>query len=113
MRSLPWDREGQINRVRSRIWHHLTAAAGAEPSIHPDAAALLQLSESDIKVLAELHFLLSTEVGSLVDDLPQLVRRLATTTVVEEEVSPERVRGAISWAERSPRGSGRGFRTSM
>jgi hypothetical protein len=99
MKTLPWDREGEIRRVRTRLWHHLSAAAQEESGIRPDAAALLQLGESDIRLLAELHFLLSTEVEELLADIPRLVRRLATTTVAEEERSPERVRGSVNWGK--------------
>jgi len=97
MKSVPWDRHKEIQRVRSRIWHHLSASAEVESTIRPDAAALLQLDEGEIRLLAEMHFLLSDEVGELLNELPLLVRRLATTTITEEEQSPERVRGAINW----------------
>src|SRR5262245_6988373 len=96
MRSIRWDREREIARLRSRLWQHLTPAAQIE-SIRPDAAALIQLGETDIRLLGSLHFLLSDEVHGLLRDLPRLTRRLSTTTVAEEELSAERIRGSISW----------------
>jgi len=99
MKNLRWDRARQVRRVRSQLWHHLTPVAEADSSTRPDAAALLQLDEDDVRLLANLHFLLSEEVGALLRDLPRLVRRLATTTVAEEERSAERIRGPINWGK--------------
>ena len=47
--------------------------------------------------LGRLQFLVSDESGALLQQLPFLVRRLATTTASEEEWSAERIRGAIQW----------------
>src|SRR5262245_7005850 len=52
---------------------------------------------SEVRVLAQLQFLVSDEAGRLLASIPSLLRRLATTTVTEEEWSIERVRGAIQW----------------
>ena len=62
-----------------------------------EAAALLQMTETDVLTLGRLHFILSEEVAAFLDDLPSLTRRLANTTAHEEEVSAERIRGAIRW----------------
>lgn len=60
---------------------------------------MLQMSHDDIAALGMVHFLLSEPVGQFVEELPLLVRRMATTSVSEEEWSAERVRGAIQWAK--------------
>jgi hypothetical protein len=54
---------------------------------------------SDVLTLARVHFVLSKEVGALLDQMPALIRRLSTTTVFERERSAERVRGSIRWSE--------------
>lgn len=96
MRTLPWDRQARIDELRGRIWRYLTPTVDVEQVIL-EAAALLQMEEIDVLTLARLHFLLSEEVRDLLAGLPDLVRRLATTTAHEEEWSSERVRGAILW----------------
>ena len=96
METLPWDRLARIAELRSRIWLYLTPAATAEHLLL-DAAALLQLTEADVLTLGRLHFILSDEVEALLEDLPSLTRRLATTTAHEQEVSAERIRGSIQW----------------
>ena len=63
-----------------------------------EAAALLQMPELQVRALAQIQFVLSRQVAALLDAMPQLVRRLATTTVNEEEWSVDRVRGPIQWA---------------
>lgn len=74
---------------------YLTPTAVEEPELC--AAALLQMDAADVTQLARLNFLLSDEVGALLDALPRLVRQLATDSTPEEERSTERVRGAIRW----------------
>ena len=96
METLPWSRRDLIARVRSDLWRYLTPAASIERELL-DAAALLQISPHELRVLGRLQFLVSDEVGKLLSELPWLVRRLATTTAKEEEWSAERVRGAIQW----------------
>jgi hypothetical protein len=98
MRTLLWDRPSRIADLRSRIWLYLTPSVTAEQALL-DAAALLQMHESDVLTLGQLHFLLSEEVGRFLEDLPSLVRRLANTTAHEEEVSTERIRGSIDWGK--------------
>lgn len=51
----------------------------------------------DFMALAQVQFLLSSEVRVLLEAMPRLVRRLATTTVLEQESSADRIRGAIRW----------------
>ena len=51
----------------------------------------------DLQRLATVHFVLSPEVKALLDGMHALSRRLATTTVREEEASLEAVRGPIMW----------------
>jgi hypothetical protein len=97
MRGRGWNRAEQIQRVRDRIWHYLSPAVGHERDLFFEAAALLQLRETDVLKLARVHFLLSEEVGVLLDEIPVLLRRLATTSANVEEYSAERVRGAIRW----------------
>src|SRR5687768_8552206 len=98
MRDVPWDHAVQIARLRDRIWLHLTPSADVQ-TLLLEAGALLQMRESDILTLGQVHFLLSDEVGALIADLPHLLRRLANTTELEEERSTERIRGTILWAQ--------------
>lgn len=55
------------------------------------------MDRGDLRTLGRLQFLTSEEVGRVLEELPFLVRRLATTTAHEEEWSAERVRGPIQW----------------
>jgi hypothetical protein len=96
MRSLPWVRETLIAEIRDDLWRYLTPAATVEHDLL-QAAALLQLSPYELRTLGRIQFLISAELGALLDALPALVRRLATTTASEEEWSADRVRGAIQW----------------
>lgn len=91
-----WDRQRLIRETQERIWMHLSQASSIEQLIF-EAAALLQLSTQAIHRLAALQYLTSDELGQLLDELPTLMRRLATTTTAEEEWSTERIRGAIQW----------------
>lgn len=96
-RSLPWRRQDLIERVRHDLWRYLTPAASIENELL-EAAALLRMSPSDLRAIGGLQFLTSQELGVLLDQLPFLVRRLATTTAHEEEWSADRIRGAIQWS---------------
>jgi hypothetical protein len=96
IRHLPWVRDALIAEIKDELWHYLTPAASVERDLL-EASALLQLSSYDLRTLGRVQFLISEELGALVDALPQLVRRLATTTASEEEWSSDRVRGAIQW----------------
>jgi hypothetical protein len=96
MRSLPWRRQDLIERVRADIWRFLTPAATIEAELL-EAAALLQMSPSDLRAIGGLQFLTSPELGELLNQLPFLLRRLATTTTHEEEWSLEQIRGSIQW----------------
>jgi hypothetical protein len=91
-----WDRADLIRETQERIWLYLSQVSSIEQLIL-EAAALLQLPTQAIYRLAALQYLTSTELGRLLDDLPALMRRLATTTTAEEEWSTERIRGAIQW----------------
>jgi hypothetical protein len=91
-----WDRKELIRETQERIWLYLSQASSIEQVVF-EAAALLQLPTEAIRRLAALQYLTSDELGDLLDDLPALMRRLATTTTAEEEWSTERIRGAIQW----------------
>src|SRR5690349_10382274 len=97
MRSLQWRRSDLIAEIRSDLWRYLTPAATIEGEAL-QAAALLQIPVEELRVLGRLQFLISEELGNLLEELPFLVRRLATTTASEEEWSAERIRGSIQWA---------------
>ena len=62
-----------------------------------EAAALLGMTHDEVRTLALIQFVLSPEVHDLLKGMQPLMRRLATTTVHEEERSTERVRGSIQW----------------
>jgi hypothetical protein len=83
--------------VRSNLWRYLTQAATVDEQLL-EAAALLRMQPSDLRAIGGLQFLTSDELGALLEQLPFLLRRLATTTALEEEWSPDRIRGAIQWS---------------
>jgi hypothetical protein len=97
VRTLPWQREELIDRIRADIWRYLTQASTAEEQLL-EAAALLQMPATDLRALGGLQFLVSEELRELLDGMPVLLRRLATTTLHEEEWSLDRIRGSIQWA---------------
>jgi hypothetical protein len=97
MRTLPWRRDDLIDQIRSQVWLYLTPASDVETELL-EASALLRMPVSEIQAVAQLQFLASDELGALLDQLPLLTRRLATTTVSEEEWSTERIRGSIQWS---------------
>jgi hypothetical protein len=96
MRTLPWVRNDLIAEIRHDLWRYLTPAASIENELL-EAASLLQMRPHELRRLGRLQFLISEELGALLQQLPFLTRRLATTTANEEEWSPERIRGAIQW----------------
>jgi hypothetical protein len=96
VRSRAWVRQDLIAEIKRDLWRYLTPAADIETELL-EASALLQLRPQELRTLGRLQFLVSDEVGLLLQQLPLLVRRLATTTASEEEWSAERVRGAIQW----------------
>lgn len=97
MKSVTWDRQQILESVRSDVWRFVSQAARHESELEPEAAALLQMTARDVRELADIQFVLSSEVSELLRTMPSLVRRLATTTVREEEWSVDRVRGPIQW----------------
>ena len=97
MRRLAWDRNARIAEVRDRIWSYLSPASQFEMPGLLVAAALLKWPEDDALRLAELQFLLSAEVGELLQEMPRLVRRLATASARDEELTAERLHGPIDW----------------
>jgi hypothetical protein len=99
VKDAPWNRTEVIDSLKEDIWRHLTQAARTDEDLALEASRLLGMSTSDVLTLAQLHFVLSDEVGSLLAQMPALIRRLSTTTVLEREQSAERVRGYIRWTE--------------
>jgi hypothetical protein len=97
MRRLAWDRNARIAEVRDRIWSYLTPASRFEMPGLLVAAALLKWPEADALRLADLQFLLSDEVGGLLQEMPRLVRRLATASARDEELTAERLHGPVDW----------------
>jgi hypothetical protein len=93
---LPWIRSDLIREIRADLWRYLTPAASIEQAVL-EAAALLKLPSYELRTLGRIEFLVSPELERLLEELPLLTRRLATTTAAEEEWSAERVRGAIQW----------------
>jgi hypothetical protein len=96
MKSLEWRRDRLIGPIRRHVWRYLTAASTVEAEL--EATALLQMRAGELRTLGAAQFLLSDELGALLDEVPRLLRRLATTTTNEEEWSADRVRGAIQWS---------------
>ncbi len=86
---------------------------GGSRGLAAAASALLQLSEAELRALAEIHFVGSEEVQELLAEMPSLIRKLATTTVIEEERHPERIRGSIRWGETFKQSIGHWFSVSL
>ena len=63
MRTLSWDRQARVAELRSRIWLYLTPSVTPEQTLL-EAAALLQMNETDVLTLGRLHFILSEEVAA-------------------------------------------------
>jgi hypothetical protein len=82
--------------VRAEIWRYVSAATRREDLLL-QAAALLAMSVAEVRSLAQVQFVLSDEVGQLLDAMPELSRRLTTTTEADHEQSADRVRGAPVW----------------
>lgn len=99
MQKLPWERPSRIAEVREQIWSYVSPASQREGPGLVVASALLGWPVEDVAELAKLYFLLSTEVSEFLRQLPDLARRLSTTSVRDEERSTERVRGAVSWGQ--------------
>jgi hypothetical protein len=96
MRSLPWHRPDLIARICRDIWRYLTPTASVEAQLL-EAAGLLRMPARELRTVGALQFLTSRELGEMLQELPFLLRRLATTTVAEEEWSHEHIRGSIQW----------------
>ena len=96
MQSLPWRRSNLIERVREDLWRYLTPAASVGEQIL-QAAALLQMKPAELRTMGSIQFLISKELRQMLEDMPFLLRRLATTTTSEEEWTVDRIRGSIQW----------------
>lgn len=96
MRTLPWRRATLIERIKRDLWRYLTPSATVAEQLL-DASALLQMRPSDLRTVGSLQFLVSPELRKMLEDVPMLLRRLANTTVSDEEWSIERIRGSIQW----------------
>jgi len=97
VRSQPWSREQAILEIRRDIWRYLTHVARRETELQLEAAAILGMPPGEIRTLAYAQFILGDDVAQLLEGMASLMRRLATTTVDEEERSAERIRGPILW----------------
>jgi hypothetical protein len=97
LEAVRWNRAKAIESVRADIWRFITMAAVEEREAELEAAALLQMSPREIRTLANIQFINSSEVLALLAQLPLLVRQLQVTATTEEEISADRVRGPIQW----------------
>jgi hypothetical protein len=98
MRSVSWKRADAIDAIRDDVWRFVSQAAVDEPQAELEAAALLQMTPHEVRTLAAIQFINSSEVAALLDQMPFLIRRLCTSTISEEEIAADRVRGSIQWA---------------
>lgn len=96
MKRQEWNRDATVAAIRGDVWRYVTQAASGS-DIELEASHLLQMRPAEVRRLAAIQFLLSEPVSRLIDQMPSLIRRLATTTEAEEEWSASRVRGPINW----------------
>jgi hypothetical protein len=96
VRTRRWNREEQVLSIARDVWRYLTDAV-IEEELALEAGAILDMRAAEVRDLGRVQFVLSEQVHELLRTMPRLVRRLTTTTELEEEISPERVRGAIRW----------------
>jgi hypothetical protein len=68
-----------LDEVRDQIWRYVSPAVAPEAAA-VDAAALLGLGETDALTIGRILFLLSDEVGLFLSDIPELLRRLPTSS---------------------------------
>lgn len=108
MKPRHWKRQEVISSIRRDIWRFITPAS-REDQILLLAASLLQMSESEVRFLAQLHFIRSEVVGRLLEEMPSLLRRLTNTIASETEISAQRVRGPIKWGETYSERAARGI----
>jgi hypothetical protein len=110
MKTPRWSHDQAVAEVANDIWRYISHAAHREPELHVEAAAILGMSPAEVRTLAQAHFILGDAVARLLDAMPRLMRRLATTTVDEEERSAERIRGPIRWGPTLTAQAGTGVR---
>jgi hypothetical protein len=99
MRNAPWKRPTIVEHIREDVWRYITKASSRHD---PDdllliAGALLRMPANEVRYLAQLHFILSDDVGALLNHMPVLIRQLRPTTANQLEISTETIRGPIRW----------------
>ena len=104
MKTEHWSTGNVVKELRDRIWLYLSQSSDVS-TVLLDASALLQVSADDLLALSRVYFVTSNEVGQLLEGMPDLLRRLPTTTELEEEWSTERIRGSYQVASNA-RGTG-------
>lgn|GEM_PF-1422729 len=97
MKTQAWVRADVVASVHDDVWRFVSQAAQREEGALLEAAALLNMRPHELRTLAHIQFIVSPEVRRLLDAMPQLIRKLRTATISEQETSAERVRGAIQW----------------
>lgn len=97
MKTEEWVRAQVVASVHDEVWRFVTQAAQREEGALLEAAALLSMRPHELRTLAHIQFIASPEVGALLNEMPQLIRKLRSSTISEQETSAERVRGAIQW----------------
>lgn len=102
--------EERVRREASEeFWRYIALSADIGPgSLIDHASRISGLRREQLRKLATLHWLLSDEVGQLLEALPTALARLSRTTSPVVGVGPE-VRGALDWGAtiglRASRGS--------
>ena len=97
-----------IRQLRVDIWRFVTQVSTQEHLLL-SPGALLKMSSSDVRSLAQTQFILSDPVHLLLQQMPSLQRRLTNTISSEVEISAERVRGPIKWGETYAQRAARGI----
>jgi hypothetical protein len=95
---LAWERGELIERLSEDFWRYFSPASSPVEAA-AEAAQLLDMPVPAILELGNIQFLNSPEVRRLLDELPGLMRALATSSIRVEEKDPERISGAPRWGK--------------
>lgn len=89
------DRNAVLDYVKDKLY--LFFYTEALPKIEYPISELIDLTEKDLEYLKAIHFLLSDEVGELINEVPIILRNLSHSTKKETIECKGIIRGKIDW----------------